>query len=593
MRTHTCGDLNAGHVDQQVRLCGWVKNVRVLSETLVFVHLRDAYGSMQLLAEQTRLPQFAEQKRALELLNPDTLVAVTGTVVARPDSMANAAEKTGQIELLLEQIQILNHANVLPFSPYIKSKLPSEEVRLTHRYLDLRRPELQQNIRLRSKTSLAIRQFMDDNGFVDVETPMLFKSTPEGAREFLFKQMLMAAGFDRYYQIARCFRDEDLRADRQPEFTQVDLEMSFVDKKDIQGVIERLLQHVWKSIKNVDIAIPFARLSFAEATCKYGSDKPDTRFGLEIAQLPALASDEFTIAEVLVVPGGADILTSKELGPFSVLIKNSQQNNESKLTTIHNISEQGVTGLGKSTLLSRWLARSNYLDQQRQAKLAGLLDSVSAKPGDIVFVSERSTFVTPANTTLGRVRSLIAKILQEKGELAISANQYNFLWVEDFPLFTRESDDAHGKLSATHHPFTAPVRADMELLYTDPAKVLGQHYDVVLNGVELGGGSIRVHDPAMQEHIFKDILHLTPRVQESFCHLLTALGHGCPPHGGIALGLDRLVAMLTDAASLRDVIAFPKSANGRDLFMRSPAAATSEQLAEYGICVADDAKDNM
>ncbi|KAJ2472337.1 aspartate--tRNA ligase msd1 [Coemansia sp. RSA 2322] len=544
MRTHTCGDLNAGHVDQQVRLCGWVKNVRVLSETLVFVHLRDAYGSMQLLAEQTRLPQFAEQKRALELLNPDTLVAVTGTVVARPDSMANAAEKTGQIELLLEQIQILNHANVLPFSPYIKSKLPSEEVRLTHRYLDLRRPELQQNIRLRSKTSLAIRQFMDDNGFVDVETPMLFKSTPEGAREFLFKQMLMAAGFDRYYQIARCFRDEDLRADRQPEFTQVDLEMSFVDKKDIQGVIERLLQHVWKSIKNVDIAIPFARLSFAEATCKYGSDKPDTRFGLEIAQLPALASDEFTIAEVLVVPGGADILTSKELGPFSVLIKNSQQNNESK-------------------------------------------------PGDIVFVSERSTFVTPANTTLGRVRSLIAKILQEKGELAISANQYNFLWVEDFPLFTRESDDAHGKLSATHHPFTAPVRADMELLYTDPAKVLGQHYDVVLNGVELGGGSIRVHDPAMQEHIFKDILHLTPRVQESFCHLLTALGHGCPPHGGIALGLDRLVAMLTDAASLRDVIAFPKSANGRDLFMRSPAAATSEQLAEYGICVADDAKDNM
>ncbi|KAJ2003282.1 aspartate--tRNA ligase msd1 [Coemansia thaxteri] len=516
------------HVDQQVRLCGWVKNVRVLSETLVFVHLRDAYGSMQLLAEQTRLPQFAEQKRVLELLNPDTLVAVTGTVVARPDSMANAAEKTGQIELLLEQIQILNHANVLPFSPYIKSKLPSEEVRLTHRYLDLRRPELQQNIRLRSKTSLAIRQFMDDN-----------------------------------------------------------------DKKDIQGVIERLLQHVWKSIKNVDIAIPFARLSFAEATCKYGSDKPDTRFGLEIAQLPALASDEFTIAEVLVVPGGADILTFKELGPFSVLIKNSQQNNESKLTTIHNISEQGVTGLGKSTLLSRWLARSNYLDQQRQAKLAGLLDSVSAKPGDIVFVSERSTFVTPANTTLGRVRSLIAKILQEKGELAISANQYNFLWVEDFPLFTRESDDAHGKLSATHHPFTAPVRAGMELLYTDPAKVLGQHYDVVLNGVELGGGSIRVHDPAMQEHIFKDILHLTPRVQESFCHLLTALGHGCPPHGGIALGLDRLVAMLTDAASLRDVIAFPKSANGRDLFMRSPAAATSEQLAEYGICVADDAKDNM
>ncbi|KAJ2493291.1 aspartate--tRNA ligase msd1 [Coemansia sp. RSA 2050] len=607
MRTHTCGDLDSGHVDQQVRLCGWVKNIRVLSETLVFVHLRDAYGSMQLLAEQSRMPHFTEHKRVLEELNPDTLVGVCGTVVRRPESMTNDAEKTGQIELLLDKIHVLNHTEPLPFNPYIKSNLPNEDVRLAHRYLDLRRPELQHNIRLRSKTTSAIRQFMDDNGFVDIETPMLFKSTPEGAREFLvptrvdpgmcyalpqspqqFKQMLMAAGFDRYYQIARCFRDEDLRADRQPEFTQIDLEMSFVTKEDIQDVVERLIQRIWRTTKQANIQVPFPRMSFAEATCKYGSDKPDTRFGLMIAQLPDLAPDEHTAAEALVIPGGVDLFTTKELAPFSDLIGNSQKNNESKLTTIHKISSNGVTGLGKSTLLSRWLAASgDALDQQqRQERVSSLLSAIPAKSGDLLFVSERSVYVTPANTTLGRIRSLAAKVLQEKGALAIPSDMYNFLWVEDFPLFTRESDDAHGKLSATHHPFTAPVESDLPLLKTDPAKVRGQHYDIVLNGVELGGGSIRVHDPNVQSYIFKDTLELSPRVQDSFSHLMTALGHGCPPHGGIALGLDRLVAILTGSASLRDVIAFPKSANGRDLFMHAPAEATKEQLAEYGMCVA-------
>ncbi|KAJ2595252.1 aspartate--tRNA ligase msd1, partial [Coemansia sp. RSA 1722] len=577
MRTHTCGELGAENVDQEVSLCGWVQNIRVLSETLVFVQLRDAYGSMQLLAEQSRIPHFSEQKLLLEKLSTDSLISVAGKVVRRPQEMVRDGAQTGQIELLVDKIQVLNHAQPLPFNPHVKSALPGEDTRLAHRYLDLRRPELQHNIRVRSKTTMAVRQFMDDNGFVDIETPMLFKSTPEGAREFLvptridagscyalpqspqqFKQMLMAAGFDRYYQIARCFRDEDLRADRQPEFTQIDVEMSFIKKKDIQDVMELLVQHIWKTVKNIHIQVPFPRMSFADATSKYGSDKPDTRFGLEITQVPDLRVDDHTVAEVLV------------------------------LTTVHKInSDHDLSGTSKASLLSRWLSAPSQASNtdEKSLRLKDFLSSISAKKGDLLFVSERSAYVTPANTTLGRIRTLMAQRLQSKGHLDIPSNKYNFLWIEDFPLFSREVDDANGRLSATHHPFTAPAEKDLPLLYTDPAKVHGQHYDLVLNGIELGGGSIRVHDPEVQSYIFKEILKLPPKIQSSFDHLVTALGHGCPPHGGIALGLDRLVAILTESPSLRDVIAFPKSSNGRDLFMHSPSMATSEQLSEYGLQV--------
>ncbi|KAJ2848162.1 aspartate--tRNA ligase msd1 [Coemansia brasiliensis] len=577
MRTHTCGELGVKHVGQHVELCGWAQSIRVLSDTLVFAQLRDAYGVVQLLVERSRVSGFAEQKRLLETLTTDALIGVKGKVVKRPDDMAKGDSQTREIELLVDSVQVLNRAMALPFNPHVKANLPGEDVRLAHRHIDLRRSELQTNIRVRSKTAMAIRQFMDDNGFVDIETPVLFKSTPEGAREFLvptriglsecyalpqspqqFKQMLMAAGFDRYFQIARCFRDEDLRADRQPEFTQVDIEMSFVSKEDIQDVLERLIQHIWRQIMNVDIKTPFRRMTFAEATSKYGSDKPDTRFGLEIAQVPQLTSDQNTVAEVLVIPNGARIFSTKELAPLTSLIRVSQINSESKLTSMHKINDEGVTGIGKATLLAQSI-KGNV------SALKDFLVSISARSGDLLFVSERSQHITPANTTLGRLRTLAAKMLQDKGKLDIPADKFDFLWIEDFPLFTRQTDEMNGP--------------------TLQRQVRGQHYDLVLNGVELGGGSIRVHDRQTQEYIFKDILQLSPQVRDSFGHLVTALGHGCPPHGGIALGLDRLVAILTGSASLRDVIAFPKAASGRDLFMHAPAPATPEQLAEYGIKV--------
>ncbi|KAJ1734835.1 aspartate--tRNA ligase msd1 [Coemansia biformis] len=601
MRTHTCSELGAQHIGQRVDLCGWAQNIRVLSDTLVFVQLRDAYGTMQLLAEHSRTAGFAEQKRLLERLGSDTLVGVSGTVVRRPDGAARGKGESREIELLVDHVRVLNRALPLPFNPHSTANLPGEDTRLAHRYLDLRRPELQRNIRMRSQATMAVRRFMHDSGFVDIETPVLFKSTPEGAREFLvptrigpgacyalpqspqqFKQLLMAAGFDRYFQIARCFRDEDLRADRQPEFTQVDLEMSFVSKGDIQRVVEQLLQHVWGMVNGMRIEAPFRRMSFAEATSRFGSDKPDTRFGLEITPAPQLSGDSDTVTEVLVIPGGAAAFSTKELAPLTDTARSSQANGESKLTSMHKVRDGDVAGLGRSTLLARWLA-AGAGPQASGSRLTDLLDTFGARSGDLLFVSERSAHVTPANTTLGRVRSLAAGLLRDRGLLAIPADRFDFLWVEEFPLFTREADDACGRLSATHHPFTAPVEDDLPLLYTDPARVRGQHYDLVLNGVELGGGSIRVHDPDVQQHIFHEVLRLAPDVEASFGHLVAALGHGCPPHGGIALGLDRLVAVLTGSTSLRDVIAFPKAASGRDLSVHAPAPATADQLAEYGL----------
>ncbi|KAJ2550619.1 aspartate--tRNA ligase msd1 [Coemansia sp. RSA 1933] len=368
------------------------------------------------------------------------------------------------------------------------------------------------------------------------------------------------------------------------------MEMSFVSKEDIQGVVEGLIQHVWRCIKGVDVAVPFRRLTFAEATSRYGSDKPDTRFGLEIVQMPQLSQDDHIIAEALVIPSGTKYITSKELAPIMEMIRTNQSNSESGLTTVHKLSDQGVTGLGKATLLYRWSIASgnSQIGDKTEVKVVKeILGQVGAKSGDLVFISERSANVTPASTMLGRVRSAIGKLFHDKGVMRIPDDQYEFLWVEDFPLFTRLEDSADSQLSATHHPFTSPVDQDLALLYSDPEKVRGQHYDLVLNGVELGGGSIRIHDANIQSHVFENILRLKPEVQESFSHLVTALGHGCPPHGGIALGLDRLVAILTGSQSLRDVIAFPKSKSGRDIFMKSPAAATEDQLAEYGLHVVE------
>jgi len=586
-RTHHCNELRTLHVGQPVTLAGWVHSRRDLGG-LVFIDIRDREGRTQTVFDPSELA-----KPAFELassLHSESVVSISGKVQQRPTGTTNPKIETGDVEVLVGELEVLNHAEVLPFpvdDPEVAGKV-NEELRLQYRYLDLRRPEMARNLKLRSKVATAARVFFDQQGFLDVETPTLFKSTPEGAREFLvpsrvhpgqfyalpqspqqFKQMLMVAGVEKYVQIARCYRDEDLRADRQPEFTQVDVEMSFIEREDIYNLIEGLLQCVWKTALGRDIPVPFRRISFQEALNQYGIDKPDTRFGMELADLTEeFRSSSFKVFSGAVAAGGVvKALNAKGLAGAT----------QGQIETMTEYAKSfGAKGLAFIKVEhGEW--KSPIVKFFSEGEKSALTRKLAIEEGDLILFAADQWLT--ACEILGKIRLYCADVLKGLGKLSIPAGRFDFLWVVDFPLLS--FDKENNRWYSSHHPFTAPVAEDIAFLKTDPKKVRGQHYDIVVNGVELGGGSIRIHQSEIQKTIFEQILQISPEVvQARFGYMLNAFRLGCPPHGGIALGFDRLIAILCGSTSIRDVIAFPKTAKGTDLMTQSPSPIEAKQLRD-------------
>ena len=586
-RTHHCNELRPAHIGQTVTLSGWVHSRRDLGG-LIFIDIRDREGRTQTVFDPSDLtPELFAQAAALR---SECVVSLTGKVRHRPEGTNNAKIPTGEIEVGVTALEVLNMAEVLPFpvdDPEIANKV-NEELRLQYRYLDLRRPEMARNLKIRSKVAIAIRSFMDDQGFLEVETPTLFKSTPEGAREFLvpnrrepgtfyalpqspqqFKQILMVAGIEKYFQLARCYRDEDLRADRQPEFTQVDIEMSFIDREDIYALIEGLVKRVWKTALNIDIPTPFKRISFEEALNRYGIDKPDTRFGMELVDFTEeFRTSTFKVFSGAIANGGVvKALNAKGLAGAT----------QGQIETMTDYAKSfGAKGLAFIKVeKGEW--KSPIVKFFTDAEKAALTEKLKIEEGDLILFAADQWL--NACEILGKIRLYCADVLKTQGKLVIPADQFNFLWVIEFPLlgFDREQN----RWYSSHHPFTAPVGEDIPLLKTDPKKVRGQHYDVVVNGVELGGGSIRIHQPNVQKTIFEELLQIPPEETKlRFGYMLDAFKFGAPPHGGIALGFDRLIAILCNTPSIRDVIAFPKTAKGTCLMTDSPSQVSPRQLRD-------------
>jgi aspartyl-tRNA synthetase len=611
-RTHHCNELRPAHIGQTVTLSGWVHSRRDLGG-LIFIDIRDREGRTQTVFDPSDLtPELFAQAAALR---SECVVSITGKVRHRPAGTNNAKIPTGEVEVGVSALEVLNMAEVLPFpvdDPEVANKV-NEELRLKYRYLDLRRPEMARNLKVRSKVATATRSYMDEQGFLEVETPTLFKSTPEGAREFLvpnrrepgtfyalpqspqqFKQILMVAGVEKYFQLARCYRDEDLRADRQPEFTQVDIEMSFIDREDIYALIEGLLKRVWKIALNIDVPTPFKRLTFEEALNRWGIDKPDTRFAMELADF----TDEFRASTFKVFSGtianggvvkalNAKGLAGATQGQLETMtevakgfgakglafIKVERSGDASSPKGDGSAPAAGATGASQPPV--EW--KSPIVKFFSEAEKAALTKKLNIEEGDLILFAADQWL--NACEILGKIRLYCADVLKGQGKLVIPADQFNFLWVIEFPLlgFDREQN----RWYSSHHPFTAPVTEDIPWLKTDPKKVRGQHYDVVVNGVELGGGSIRIHQPDVQKTIFEELLAIPPEETKlRFGYMLDAFKYGAPPHGGIALGFDRLIAILCGTPSIRDVIAFPKTAKGTCLMTDSPSQVSPKQLRE-------------
>jgi len=583
MRTHYCGELSAALVGASVTLCGWAHRRRDHGG-VIFVDLRDREGLAQVVFDPDRPQAFALAER----VRSEFVLRVTGTVRRRPQGTVNPELASGEIEVLAQEVEILNPSAPLPFQ--IDDENLNENTRLTHRVLDLRREPMQKNLRLRYRTAMAVRRYLDAQGFIDIETPMLTRSTPEGARDYLvpsrvhpgeffalpqspqlFKQLLMVAGFERYYQIVKCFRDEDLRADRQPEFTQIDIETSFLDERAIQALMEGLVRDVFREVLGVALPEPFPRLTHAQAMARYGVDKPDLRIALELTELTDLMKGtEFKVfRQAADLPGGRVAalkvgaeLTRKEIDDLTPFV-----------------ATYGAKGLAYIKVNPDGL-QSPIVKFLSKRELDQILERTAAKPGDLIFFGADKAKIV--NDALGALR---LKLGHDKG---LAEKGWRPLWVVDFPMF--EWDEDAKRWSAMHHPFTAPKDGHEDLLQSDPGRALSKGYDMVLNGWEIGGGSVRIHRAEVQAKVFRALGIADDEARNKFGFLLENLQYGAPPHGGIAFGLDRMVALMAGADSIRDVIAFPKTQRAQDLLVHAPSPVDEKQLRELGLRLRESPK---
>lgn len=579
-RTHRCGDVTSENIGQEVCLMGWVQRRRDHGG-LIFIDLRDREGIIQLALDPDR--DLASLQKAEQVRN-EFVVAAKGKVSPRPDGTVNPKMKTGEVEVEISELKILNRSETPPFMVDEFSEV-AENIRLKYRYLDLRRPALQNNLLMRHLVAKTVRNYLDGQGFIEIETPVLTKSTPEGARDYLvpsrvntgsfyalpqspqlFKQLLMVSGFDRYFQIVKCFRDEDLRADRQPEFTQIDCELSYVTRDDVMGVMEGMVASIFKEAIGADVQLPMARLSYDEALDRFGVDNPDLRFDLELITITDLvAKSNFKVfADVAASGGLVKALNAKGCATFS----RKELDDLTEFVKIYGakgLAWVKVTEGGWQSPIAKFFT---------DAELAALNDKLGAEVGDLLlFMADKPGI---ANEALGRLRGHLGQ------KLGLADKQdYKFVWITDFPLF--EYDDEEKRHVAVHHPFTAPLEEDVPLLDSEPGKVRAQAYDLVLNGSEVGGGSIRIHDQTVQSRMFEMLGIGEEEQREKFGFLLDALNFGAPPHGGIAFGLDRLMMILTGADSIRDVIAFPKTQKATCLLSEAPNDVDEKQLRELGI----------
>jgi aspartyl-tRNA synthetase len=588
-RTYYCGEITEKAIGEKVVLKGWVQKRRDLGG-LIFIDLRDRTGIVQVVFS----PEVSQEAlHVAEKVRNEYVLSVEGTVVAREEGTINPNLPTGKIEIQAEQVTIINEAKTPPCIISDQTDV-AEEVRLKYRYLDLRRPVMFRTLQLRHRVAKAIRDFLDGEGFLEVETPILTKSTPEGARDYLvpsrvhpgefyalpqspqiFKQLLMVAGVERYYQIARCFRDEDLRADRQPEFTQIDIETSFMSQEEIMDLTERMMAHVVKTAKGIDVSLPFPRMSYDEAMSRYGSDKPDTRFGLELVDVSEIVKhSSFKVFAGAVANGG-------QVKAINVKGKAAQFSRKDIDALAEFVARYGAKGLAWLKVEADGLKGpiAKFFTEEEQA---GLVKTLEAEEGDLLlFVADQKAVVADA---LGALRLKLGKDLN-----LIDETKLHFLWITDWPLL--EYDEEEGRYYAAHHPFTMPVREDLPALETNPEKVRAQAYDLVLNGYELGGGSMRIFERDVQEKMFRALGFTEEEARAQFGFLLEAFEYGTPPHGGIALGLDRLVMLLAGRSNLRDTIAFPKTASASCLLTEAPSPVSKQQLEELHLAVQSEKKE--